>query len=179
MIDGEGNSCVVWNCCLKEGCNTEFGDEIHWVRVDAQGVPAAVLTIPSSPGNLDYSLGPPEVAVDAQGTSCMVWSGHRGKDLELYWVRISAGGALGDVSRLSVYGGSNGFYDESPRIAADARGNVYVTWYTYRMHIDRGIPYDVYWVRIDESGKPGEVQKISAGDVLCDFPHENVHEISS
>jgi len=173
-IDAEGNSYLTWQRCAGKYCAYGVGDyEIRWVKTDTRGIPSAVLTISVHPENLEERVENPGIAVDAQGNSGLVWSGHRGHDIEVYWAKIDAEGVPGKVLRLSTYPGSNKFDDEYPQITVDAEGNFYVTWNTVKWYVDEGIPQDMYWVRIDAEGTPGKLQKISVDDLDCESPRED------
>ncbi len=162
-IDTEGNSYLTWQRCAGKDCAYGVGDyEIQWVKIDTRGIPSAVLTISVHPDNLEERVENPEIAVDAQGNSGLV-----------YWLKIDAEGVPGKVLRLSTYPGSNKFDDEYPQIAVDAEGNFYVMWYTVKWYVDEGIPQNMYWVRIDAKGTPGKLQKISVDDLDCESPRED------
>ena len=68
---------------------------------------------------------------------------------------------------------------EAATHAVDGRGNFYVTWYTVGWHADVGVPYYVYWVRIDADGTPGQLLKISVSDSLCESPLEDTDVVDS
>jgi hypothetical protein len=173
VMDGERNSYVVWNCCVGEECGISTWDEVHWVKINAEGVPGEVLNVFTHPDSSGQGVGTPEIAIDPRGNSFVVWSCYGGKTDDVYWVCIRADSVPGEIVKLSTYRGSDKFHDISPDIAVDLKGSSYVTWWTYRIHVDVGIPYDVYWVKIEASGTPEEVQKISAGDLPCAPPESS------
>ena len=156
VIDTSGKSYVVWHGCDKEECWREPGDlEIYWVKIDSEGVPGTVQKIPpTSPDNVNTMAMQPQLAVDAQGTSYIVWSGIGEESYDIYWVRIDASGELGATQKIQGYPDSS-YNDYNPRIAVKS-GALYITWENFDKN-----DYDVYWVMIDTSGKQGVVQKIS------------------
>jgi hypothetical protein len=178
VMDDERNSYVAWKYCVKDEHGTPTWDEVHWVKINAEGVPGEVLNVFTNPYSSIYELRTPEIAIDPRGNSFVVWSCYGRKTEDVYWVCISADSVPGEIVKLSTYRGSDKFHDISPDIAVDLKGSSYVTWWTYGIHVDVGIPYDVYWVKIEASGKPGEVQKISAGDLPCPPPESSAQDIS-
>jgi hypothetical protein len=178
VMDGERNSYVVWNCCVREECDISTWDEVHWVKINAEGVSGEVLNVFTHPDSSGQGVGTPEIAIDPRGNSFVVWSCYGGKMIDVCWVCINADSVPGEILKLSTYRGGDKFHNVSPHIAADAKGNLYVAWYTYRIHVDVGIPYDVYWVKIEASGTPEEVQKISAGDLPCASTESSAQDIS-
>ena len=156
-VDASGNSYVVWHGCDKENCEEKPGDfEIYWVRIDSEGVPGTTRKVPpTNPDNINIMAMVPQLAVDMQGNSCIVWSGINEESNDIYWVKIDTSGKLGTILRISARPNSS-YGDYHPRICVDASGNSYVTWCG-----SEGKYADVYWVRIDSEGTPGIVQKIS------------------
>ncbi len=165
-VDTSGSSYVVWHGCDEDNCEEEPGDlEIYWVKIDASGIPGTVQKIPpTDPDNIDTMAMIPQIAVDASGNSYIVWSGKNEESNDIYWVRIDASGILGTVKRILNYPDLN-YEDYNPQIALDASGTLYITW----ENLDKN-GYDVYWVKVDSSGEPGEVKKISnyLGSVVYD-----------
>lgn len=165
-IDASGNSYVVWHGCDKNNCWKEPGDlEIYWVKIDASGIPGTVQKIPpTDPDNIDTMAMIPQIAVDASGNSYIVWSGKNEESNDIYWIRIDASGILGTVKRILNYPDLN-YEDYNPQIALDASGTSYITW----ENLDKN-GFDIYWVKIDSSGEPGEVRKVSnyLGSVVYD-----------
>ena len=80
------------------------------------------------------------IAVSGEGNSYVVWCGYKGRDINLYGVRIDAEGNPGKAVNLSSYRGSHNLYDENPEIAGDAEGNFYITWNTSQPYEDMMIP---------------------------------------
>jgi hypothetical protein len=156
-IDTSGNSYVVWHGCDKEECWKEPGDlEIYWVKIDSEGLPGTVKKIPpTSPDNINIMAMEPQLAVDAQGTSYIVWSGMSEGSHSIYWVKIDTSGELGAVQEISADPDPE-HNDCHPRIVLDFSGNLYVTW-----EGARGKYGDIYWVKINAEGTPGSVLKIS------------------
>jgi hypothetical protein len=156
-IDTLGNSYVVWHGCDKKDCWKEPGDlEIYWVKIDARGTPGVVKKIPpTSPDNIDTTAMIPQIAADPSGNSFIVWSGKNEKSYDIYWVRIDASGNAGAIQRVSAH--PNSHYDDvHPETAVDTLGNVYIAW-----EGSSGNQGEIYWVKIDPSGIPGTVQKVS------------------
>ncbi|MBU7011097.1 MAG: hypothetical protein HXS46_10430, partial [Theionarchaea archaeon] len=156
-IDASGNSYVVWHGCDKENCGEEPGDlEIYWVKIDGEGTPGTAQKIPpTDPDNIDTMAMVPQIAVDAEGNSYIVWCGMNEEDYDIYWVRIDAEGKIGAIKRISAYPNSN-YGDYHPQIAADMSGNTYITW--CGSDEDNG---EIYWVKIESSGTLETVQRIS------------------
>jgi hypothetical protein len=155
--DPSGNSYIVWQGCVKEDCWKEPGDfEIYWVKIDTSGTPGKVVKVPpTDPDNIDTMAMKPQIAVDAQGNSSIVWSGKNEQSNDIYWVKIDTSGELGDIQRISAYPDSS-YGDYHPKLAADTEGNSYITWCG-----SDGNDREIYWVKIDSSGIPGTVQKVS------------------
>jgi hypothetical protein len=156
-IDASGNSYIVWHGCDKEGCEREPGDlEIYWVKIDSEGVPGTVRKIPpTSPENVNIIAMKPQLAVDAEGTSHIVWPGMSEGSHDIYWLKIDTSGELGTIQKISGDPGPE-HDDCHPRIAVDFSGNLYITW-----EGARGKYGDIYWVKISAKGTPGSVLKIS------------------
>ena len=57
---------------------------------------------------------------------------------------------------ISTHPDNMTYYSRDPQITIDGSGNSYVTWQGFD-----GNDEEIYWVRIDSSGTPGTVQKIS------------------
>ena len=162
-VDAQGNSYVVWEGFDKYNDSGRYEEDIYWVRVDAEGLPGDVLKISTHPDNLNYRDHSPEIAVDAEGNSTVVWYGCDGEDCnyqlgdyEIYLVRIDAEGNPGEVQKLSELLGETRNYHSFPQIAVDRNGNSYVAW--IGGDEDGG---GIYWVKIDAEGVPGVIQKIS------------------
>ncbi len=157
-IDASGNSYVVWHGCDKENCGEEPGDlEIYWVKIDGEGIPGAVQKIPpTDPDNINIIDEIPQIAVDAEGNSFVVWCGMNEKDYDIYWARIDGEGIPGAVQEISTHQESV-YSDRFPQCAVDMSGNSYVTWQGYD-----GDDAEIYWARIDNSGTPGIIKKVSA-----------------
>ncbi|KYK36665.1 MAG: hypothetical protein HXS48_16360 [Theionarchaea archaeon] len=57
---------------------------------------------------------------------------------------------------ISTHPDNINYYNRNPEIAIDGSGNSYVTWQSFD-----GSDNEVYWAKIEASGAPGTVQKIS------------------
>ncbi|KYK35779.1 MAG: hypothetical protein AYK18_12740 [Theionarchaea archaeon DG-70] len=114
-----------------------------------------VITVVQGPGEMwnDYK---PQIAVAASGNSYVTWHGSDGNDMGIYWVRIDGTETPGTVKKISVHPEERENKDWLPKIALDASGNSYITWYG-----SDGSNYDIYWVKISNSGTPEMVRKIS------------------
>ncbi|MBU7027168.1 MAG: hypothetical protein HXS48_09505 [Theionarchaea archaeon] len=98
----------------------------------------------------------PQIATDASGNSYVVWHGSNRHGLVIYWVKIDSSGILGTIKEISTHEDNKMWYSSYPQIAVDPSGNSYVTWYGWDGH-DK----EIYWVKVDSSGVPGTVLKIS------------------
>jgi hypothetical protein len=147
-VDAAGTSYVVW-----EGFDVN-DREIYWVKIAAR-IPGAVQKISTHVDNADRDEQAPQVAVDAAGTSYVVWEGFDGSDQEIYWVKITAD-VPGQVKKVSNHIDNDMNHDRDPQVAVDAEGTSFITWNGYD-----GNDWEVYWVRINTAGTPGTVWKIS------------------
>ncbi|MBU7018432.1 MAG: hypothetical protein HXS44_13055 [Theionarchaea archaeon] len=166
-VDGYGNTCVTWKSCLRKG--SEYRDyELHWIKIDAEGNQGEVSTIAMHYDRSDLGFGSSEMCCDTEGNCSVVCSGSNRGDIGVYWVKIDAVGIPGEIVQLSTYPDSDWFDNMYPQVAVDAKGNFYVTWYSVGWHADVGIPYYVYWVRIDTEGTPGKLLEITVSDSPCE-----------
>jgi hypothetical protein len=148
-VDAVGTSYIVWN-------GLDVNDqEIYWTTVTSTGTPGTVKKVSTHVDNADRDERSPQIAVDATGTSYIVWIGSDGNDQEIYWVTVTAAGTSGTVKKVSNHIDNETRDDRGPQIAADNKGNSYVVWFCYD-----GTDSDIYWVRTT-SGVTGAVEKIS------------------
>jgi hypothetical protein len=149
-VDSSGNSYVVWR-------GSDGNDyEIYWVKVDSTGIPGTVQKISTHPDNITHSDGDPRIVVDAVGNSYVTWYGSDGNDYEIYWVKVDSAGIPGTVKKISTHPDNVANGDFDPEITIDPSGNSYVVWKGFD-----GSDYEIYWVKVDSTGIPGTVQKIS------------------
>jgi hypothetical protein len=114
-----------------------------------------VQKISTHPDNV-YGDNYPQIAVDSSGNSYVTWDGWDGTDDEIYWVKVDSSGTPGTVQKISTHPDNVTNGDFTPQIAVDSSGNSYVTWWG-----NDGTDDEIYWVKVDSSGTPGTVQKIS------------------
>ena len=152
-VDPSGNSYIAWQG--HDGNDSE----IYWVKVDSEGTPGIVQKISTHPDNIDGSNDLPEIAVDPSGNSYIAWQGHDGNDSEIYWVKVDSEGTPGIVQKISTHPDNTNFDDYGPQIAINILENSFVTWMC-RDGSSWG-DTEIYWVRIDSSGVPENVQKVS------------------
>ena len=149
-IDDSQNAYVVWGG--KDGNDSE----IYWVKIDASGNPGTVQKISTHPDNIEHDDWDPHIRVDGTGNSSIVWMGHDGNDIEIYWVRIGASGNPGIVQKISTHLDNIEHNDWKPQIALDGDGNSHIVW-----HCSNGNNNDVYWTKIDPSGNQSDIKRIS------------------
>jgi len=149
-VDIAGNSYITW-----QGFDGN-DQEIYWVKIDSAGRPGQVQKISNHPDNIDHKDSLPQIAVDIAGNSYITWQGRDENDSEIYWVKIDSVGRPGQVQKISNHPNCINYHDLLPQIAVDAAGNSYITWQG-RDENDS----EIYWVKIDSVGRPGQVQKIS------------------
>ncbi len=155
-VDSGGNSYVAWHCFHGGGC------DIYWVKIDTSGAPGIVQKISDHPGCTGCGGWHPQIAVDSGGNSFITWYGSEGNDSDIYWVKIDTSATPGEVQRISTHPDNVEYYDVDPQIAVDLSGNSYVVWHGCSRENCREEPgdFEIYWVKIDPSGVPGEVLKI-------------------
>ncbi|MBU7014363.1 MAG: hypothetical protein HXS43_05990 [Theionarchaea archaeon] len=149
VVDAEGNSYVTW-----QGAGGSDQD-IYFLRIDDTGVRGAAEQISTHKDNVNRNDYSPQIAVDQEGNSYVVWYGHDGNDLEIYWVPIDRTGTRGSVEKISTHVDNRDLDDYNPQIAVDSEGNSYVVWYG-----SDGNDQEIYWVGIT-AAQPGTVEKIS------------------
>jgi hypothetical protein len=149
-VDSLGNSYVVWRCWNSGNKN------IYGVRVDSSGTPGTAQMISTHADNLNNDDFDPQVAADCYGNFYVSWEGYDGNDWEIYWVKIDSSGTPGTAQMISTHTDNVSNDDKYPEIAADCCGNTYIAWEGYD-----GNDWEIYWAKIDASGTPGTVQKIS------------------
>jgi hypothetical protein len=149
-IDVLGNSYVVYR-------GYDGNDwEIYWVKIDASGAVGNAKKISTHTDNITNDERQPQITVDLLGNSYVTWRGDDGNDWEIYWVKVDASGTAGTVQKISTHSDNINGNDFTPVVGVDASGNSYVTWR------GRGSGnQNIYWVKVDASGTPGTVQKIS------------------
>jgi hypothetical protein len=147
-VDGKGNAYVVW--MGFDGTDSE----IYWTKIES-GIPGDVIKVSTHKDNVNWDDYNPQIAVDVAGNSYITWYGHDGTDSEIYWVKVVSG-VPGAVVKVSIEEENIRAYDRNSQIAVDAVGNSYVVWSGYG-----GPDQDIYWVKIDASNNPGNVQVIS------------------
>lgn len=162
-----GNSFVVW-----QGRNGRQWD-IYWrmVPVPSSGAPIVDQCYVGSQLDLhldlcnlnsDYATGTdfsdsfPQVAVDTQGNSYVVWEGHDYRDTDIYWRRVSFDGSASGVVMLSDFPGHYYQNDHAPQIAVDSKGNSYVVWQG-----SDGYESEIYWRRVNADGTLSPVVQIT------------------
>lgn len=125
-----------------------------------------VVIISTHPDNMTYYSKNPQIVLDASGNSYVTWQGYDGNDQDIFWVKIDNVGTPGIVEKISIHPDNIETDDWLPHIAVDAEGNSYITW-----DGGHGNDYDIYMVKIDASGEPGTIQKLSHPE---DIDHDDV-----
>jgi hypothetical protein len=163
-VDPQGNSYVVWQGYDGERDSSSNAD-IYWVKIDNKGEMGDMAKVSTHEDNNLYGDIGPQIAVDRQGNSYVVWHGcdkadcwKDPTDFEIYWARINTQGISGIVKRIPPTDpGSVNTRAMVPQVAADSAGNSYIVWSgedTYS--------YDVFWLKIDDKGEMGPISRISA-----------------
>jgi hypothetical protein len=73
-VDGLRNSYVTWDSFNRKSAE-KFDQRICWVRVDTEGNPGRAQNISSNQYSKHFDRNP-QIAVDIQGNSYVVWAGH-------------------------------------------------------------------------------------------------------
>ncbi|MBU7021165.1 MAG: hypothetical protein HXS41_08905 [Theionarchaea archaeon] len=148
-VDSEGNSYVTW-----QGAGGSDQD-IYFIKIDSSGVPGKVEQISTHKDNVNRNDYSPQIAVDSEGNSYVVWYGLDGNDLEIYWTFIDRTGVQEDVEKISTHVDNRDLDDYNPQIAVDLEGNSYVVWYGFD-----GNDLEIYWAAVVNT-QAGDVEKIS------------------
>ncbi|MBU7023502.1 MAG: hypothetical protein HXS40_04985 [Theionarchaea archaeon] len=148
-IDVQGNSFVTWQAAGAKN------QDIYFVRIDDSGVQGVVQLISTNKDSITYNDYNPQIAVDSEGNSNVVWYGYDGNDREIYWVSIDSTGTPGEVAKISTHVDNRDLDDYNPQIAVGPQANSYVVWNGFD-----GSDLEIYWVAVT-AGHPGIVEKIS------------------
>jgi hypothetical protein len=148
-IDIQGTSFVTWQATGAKN------QDIYFVRIDDSGAQGVVQLISTNKDNITYNDYNPQIAVDSEGNSNVVWYGYDGNDQEIYWVSINSTGTRGEVEKISTHVDNRDLDDYNPQIAVDSEGNSYVVWNGFD-----GNDLETYWVAVT-GDHPGIVEKIS------------------
>ncbi|MGC1120444.1 MAG: hypothetical protein WBA22_05065 [Candidatus Methanofastidiosia archaeon] len=154
-IDAQGNSYVVWQGFDGERDSGSNAD-IYWVKINDKGETSDMAKISTHGDNKLYGDINPQIAVDRQGNSHVIWQGcdkvdcwKEPGDFEIYWVRVSAQGVPGIVKKIPPTDPDNvNTLAMVPQIAVDGAENSYIVWSGQNRN-----SFDVYWVKISSSGK--------------------------
>ena len=133
---------------------------VQAIHVDANGQPGPVRTLssfdtPERDPDIVGQSDPPQVAVDSEGRSTVVWrrtdapSGDPGFSSVVQAVRLGPDGAPGPVQTLSGDGAGD------PTLALDSQGRATVVWPRFAGQNGR-----IEAVRLDADGSPGEVRTL-------------------
>ena len=154
-VDPSGSSCIVWSGKVGGSYN------LYWVKIDSLGTMSTIKEISACPDS-DCDSYDSCIAVDISGNSYVVWEGFDGENREVYWVNIDASGMQGTVKMISQYLGSTLYEDTNPEIVVDASKNSYIVWESFNRGWAEQFDKQICWVKIDSSGTPGRVDKISS-----------------
>ncbi|HEY2055352.1 MAG TPA: hypothetical protein VGH14_15575 [Solirubrobacterales bacterium] len=119
------------------------GSEIVAVRIGADGMPEAPLTLFAGP---EWYAEEPQVGVDPEGNATVVWRSHRLAEVRIEAVRIAADGTVGPIVTLAT-GGTH------PRLAVGSEGSATAVWTTAGA---TGLDY----VRIGATGTVGTTETL-------------------
>jgi len=154
-VDASGNSFIVWS-----GMD-EMSYNIYWVKIDSAGNLGTIQRVSAYPDS-EHDDVHPETTVDAEGNLYITWEGSEGKYGEIYWVKSDSEGKSRTVQKISNYLFSAVYDDSDPQIAIDAAGNSYVAWNSFNGGFAEQFDQQICWAKIDSTGNPGKVQKISS-----------------
>jgi TolB protein len=160
-VDSAGNSHIVWRGSEGESYR------VYYVRVSASGVPGPIHKI-NWEQPADFDLIHPRVAVDGSQNAHIVWHWKDVDypwDTEIYYVTVSASGAVGGIQKISTHTDNEANTDYYPEIAVNYTGNTYVVW-----HGSDGNSDNIFWTRMDVSGSRTVLKFVNP-----DFPDGQDH----
>lgn len=173
-VDTRGNSYVVWHCFYEDNC------DIYWVKITSSGELGTVQKISNHSNCMKCRNWYPQIAVDSEGNSYVVWHGSDGHDSDVYWTKIDTSGSQGMVQKISTHPDNITHDDLNPRVAVDASGNSHVIWHGCDKEScwDEPGDFEIYWVKISAEGTPGLVEKIPATSPENIHPSNEIPQIA-
>ncbi|MBU7032361.1 MAG: hypothetical protein HXS53_07500, partial [Theionarchaea archaeon] len=156
-VDGTRNSYIVW--MGDDGNNSE----IYWVRIDASGNPGAVQKISTHPDNVEHGGWTPQIALDGDGNSHVIWHRFDGNTYDVYWTKIDPSGNQSDIKKISTHPDNLLYSEYNASIEVGPSGNVFVAYIGYDISIYEEAPenQNIYWVKLDRDGNVRMVKKIA------------------
>ncbi len=153
-IDAAGNSYLAWHSYTTP---PQANENISWALVDASGT-VTTRDITTNGYNNFY----PEIAIDAAGNSYVAWRGRDAPsgDYEVYMAKVDSSGSFTTTQYTT-----NTYTESSPKIATDAAGNSYLSWY-----VDVDGDTDIMWAKIDPTGTVSYLIPLTANDYTDNSP---------
>ena len=156
-VDGAGNSSIVW--MGRDGDDTE----IYWVKIDASGNPGIVQKISTHSDNIEHGGWTPQITLDGNGNSYVVWDHSDGKTYNIYWTKIDPSGNQSDIKKISTHPDNVLYSEYDALVEVGPSGDVFVVYYGYDGPVNEEAPEDqkIYWTKLDQDGNVKIVKKIT------------------
>lgn len=155
-IDAFDNTFVVW----EEGAGY-FNEsrEIHFMKMDPSGEVVINRTLAST---ITLDSGWPDIAVEDDGTSHIVWQDSNFLFKNIFYQVISPEGEPYFLNPIPLVQDSLGTY--TPSIDVDHNGNAHVVWLDMRI-TEKGPDHEIYYTELDPTMGLGRAEEVTDEDI--------------